>query len=299
MINWSNISALTKNEIQLEFKNKHTIGAVLLFVFSSTFLAYLAFKQIESPLIWNGIFWLMILFASINGTANSFKENQGQGLYLYSLISSRELIFSKIIFNAALLTIVAFLCLFFYSLFLGYPIQHHFLFILSCIVGSFCISSILTLSSGIAHKAAGNSSLFNVLSIPILIPVIILLITLSIDTLKDKTVSTFIEAEMYANEEKSIKAELIFKHENNWDFLDSDGNSRRINYSKIENSNLANDYLLKGKFSSQTNKYDITEILPYQNKSLNGAWFKLLTIVLINIIMIFIAYLVFPKFWTE
>lgn len=299
MINWANIKALTTNEIRLEFHSKHTIGAVLLFVFSSTFLAYLAFKQIDSPLIWNGIFWLMILFASINGTASSFKESQGQGLYLYSLVSSRELIFSKIIFNAVLLIIITFLCLFFYSLFLGYYIQYHLLFILSCVFGSFCIASILTISSGIAYKAAGNSSLFNVLSIPVLIPVIILLITLSIDTLKDETVSSFIDAEMYADEDKAIKAVLISAKGNNLNFKDTEGNKRTIPFPHANNYALANNYLIKGMFSKESNNYVLSEILPYQNKVLTGAWFKLLTIVLINIIMIFIAYLVFPKFWTE
>lgn len=300
MLKLTNITGLIKNEIQLEFKSKQSIGSILLFVFSSTFLAYLAFKNLDSPLIWNGIFWLMILFASINATAHSFKETQGQTLYLYTLVSARELIFSKIIYNSILLNIITFLCLTFYSLFLGNLVEDQALFILSCFLGSCCIATILSVASGIAYKAAGNSSLFNILSIPVLIPVIILLISTSIASLKDLEGDTFIHAEMYSDEHQTVKAKLVEVMESSALFEDLEGNQRTIKLHETTQylSSKTSYYLLQTVYESDGNQYSIEEILPYHNKNNTSAWFKLLTIVFINIIMIFIAYLVFPKFWT-
>lgn len=293
-----NISQILKNEIQLEFKSKSSVGSIFLFVFSSTFTAYLAFKSIDNPLIWNGIFWLMILFASINGTANSFKESNGLNTYLHNIVSSRELIYSKMLFNAITLLILTFLCLGCYTLFMGSFIGNHFLFFSACFVGSLCIASVLTLSSGISHKASGNSSLFNVLSIPVLIPVLILLITASIDSLKNNQYTDFVTSEMYAGEIHFIKAELLNTNEVKASFKDEDNNIREINISgnKLE---VNKSYIIETKYNDESFQFETNNIYPVKDKNYQSSWVKIITIGLVNLIIILIAHLIFPKFWTE
>ena len=119
MVKSGNIKALLLNELKFEFKSKQSIGSIFLYVLSSTFLAYLSFKMINSPKVWNGVFWIILLFSAINSTMNSFKESQGQHAYLHSLVDPREIMISKILYNAITLLVVSLLCLLSYTLFLG------------------------------------------------------------------------------------------------------------------------------------------------------------------------------------
>ncbi len=295
----SGIILLLKNQFNLEIKSKQNIGSIFLFVFASTFLGYLAFKNFSDPLVWNGVFWLMILFASINATSNSFKESSGQNIYLYGLVSARQVIFSKIIFNAILLLAITGICLLFYSLFLGSFIQEHLLFYSCCTVGSLCLSTILTLSAGIANKVSSNGSLFNILSIPILIPVLILLIVASIGSLKSTEYNTFVHCEMYSNENHVVKATAITIDVNGHEFYDNEEKNRKIVPTQNFNPTPRKPYLLTLKYDVALNSYDLISSESFSESNLKPSWIKLLIILLVNLILILIAYLVFPKFWVE
>jgi heme exporter protein B len=174
------VKYLIAKEIKLEMRNKYALGGILLYVVSTIFVSYLSFKQIVTPATWNALFWIILLFASINAIAKSFiSETRGRLLYLYTLTSPQAVILSKIIYNALLLTVLSTLCLSVYSLFIGNIIQDMPLFLITLLLGSFGFSSLLTMVSAIASKASNNFTLMAILSFPILIPLLMVLIKLS------------------------------------------------------------------------------------------------------------------------
>jgi heme exporter protein B len=176
----SQIKNLIVKEIRLEMRNKYALGGILLYVVSTVFVSYLSFKQIINIPTWNALFWIILLFASINGVAKSFiGENRGRLLYLYTLVSPQAVILSKIIYNSLLLVVISGLCLFVYSLFIGNLVQDMPLFILTLILGSFGFSSLLTMVSAIASKTSNNFTLMAILSFPILMPLLMVLLKLS------------------------------------------------------------------------------------------------------------------------
>lgn len=167
-------------ELKLEMRNKYALGGILLYVVSTVFVSYLSFKKIINPATWNALFWIILLFASINGVAKSFiSETRGRLLYLYTLSSPQAIIISKIIYNSLLLVVISSLCLFVYSVFVGNIIQDLSLFIITLVLGSFGFASLLTMVSAIASKSNNNFTLMAILSFPILMPLLIVLIKLS------------------------------------------------------------------------------------------------------------------------
>ena len=177
---FNQIKYLVAKEIKLELRNKYALGGILLYVVSTVFVSYLSFKRVIDPATWNALFWIILLFASINGVAKSFiNETRGKLLYLYTLVSPQAVILSKIIYNSMLLTLLSGLCLFVYALFIGNIIQDSLLFLVTLLLGSFGFSSLLTMVSAIASKTNNNFTLMAILSFPIMIPLLMVLIKLS------------------------------------------------------------------------------------------------------------------------
>jgi heme exporter protein B len=176
------LKALLGKEIKLEFRHKYALNGILLYVISTVFVSYLSFKQIVDPPTWNALFWIIMLFASINAVSKSFmQDGHGIQLYYYTLASPQAIILSKIIYNSLLMLCISFLCYTAYSLFIGNIVQNQVLFISCLSLGSVGISSILTLVSAIAAKTNNNFSLMAVLSFPIMVPLLLTLMKVSKD----------------------------------------------------------------------------------------------------------------------
>lgn len=176
----NHIIVLLRKDFQLEWKNKSAINGIIIYVISTVYISYLCFKQIIDPSVWNALFWIIMLFASVNAVAKSFmNESRGQQLFYYTYLEPRLVILSKTIYNVLLLMGLALVNLLFYSIFLGNIIQNQSLFIVVLLLGSSGLSSILTLISAIASRVNNNTALMAILSFPVLIPLLIIIIRVS------------------------------------------------------------------------------------------------------------------------
>lgn len=163
-----------------ELRIRHSIGSIFLYIFATVFVCYLSFKSIVSPAIWNALFWIIMLFASINAVAKSFiSENKQRQLFMYTMASPQAIIISKSIYNAIYLSLLSIVCFIIYVTFIGNLVQDLAYFLLASVIGSFGFGLLLTMVSAIASKAGNNLSLMAILSFPLLIPMLIVLIKLS------------------------------------------------------------------------------------------------------------------------
>ncbi len=179
MVNVKNIRALLKKDLLIEWRNKYSFNGILLYVFSTVFICYLSFKQIN-PVVWNALFWIIMLFASVNAVAKSFmQETKGRFLYMYTLGSAQNIIISKIIYNALLMMVLSAISLVFYTLVFNNPIQDFLFYSIAVFLGGLSFSTILTMVSAIASKVNNNTTLMAVLSFPIMVPMLMLLIKFS------------------------------------------------------------------------------------------------------------------------
>ncbi|MEW6467423.1 MAG: heme exporter protein CcmB [Bacteroidota bacterium] len=180
------IMQLVKREIASEWKQKYAFGGVLLYTASAVFICRLCLGSIPDPLTWSALFWIILLFASVNASAKSFlQETRGRLLYFYFMAGPRSIILSKIIYNLLLTLLLSLLCYLLYILFLGDPITNRGLFFLTVLLGATGFSCILTMVSAIASKTNNNFSLMAVLSFPLIFPLIMTLIRLSRMAIED------------------------------------------------------------------------------------------------------------------
>lgn len=178
---------LLKKEILLEWRSKYAFNGVLLYVVSTVFICYISFNLTPGfagssgyKVVWNVLFWIIILFASVNAIAKSFmQESRGRLLYYYSIASPQAIILSKTVYNTALMTLLSTLALLVYLLFFENTIGDPLFYFMSVVLGSISFSTVFTMISAIASKAGNNGTLMAILSFPVIIPVILILIRLS------------------------------------------------------------------------------------------------------------------------
>lgn len=178
---------LLKKEILLEWRSKYAFNGVLLYVVSTVFVCYIAFNLSAGfaqskgyPIVWNVLFWIIMLFAAVNAMAKSFlQESKSRLLYYYSIASPQAIILSKIIYNALLMVLLSILALAVYMLFFTNTLGDPFYYFLTVLLGSISFATVFTMVSAIAAKAGNGGTLMAILSFPIIIPVILLLIRTS------------------------------------------------------------------------------------------------------------------------
>ncbi|MFM2376253.1 MAG: hypothetical protein RLZZ165_1350 [Bacteroidota bacterium] len=164
--------ALFKKELLLEWKQKYALNGMLLYALSMVFVVSIGLQRNLPAQAWNVIFWIILLFVSVNSVAKSFMgERAGQLLYLYNLAGARAIIVAKMLYNCLLLAGIAMVTLGFFLLLSGSgkiidPAQYG----LVVLIGSLAFAANLTLVSAIASKAHNQATLLAVLGFPILVP---------------------------------------------------------------------------------------------------------------------------------
>lgn len=178
---------LLKKEVLLEWRSKYAFNGVLLYVVSTVFICYISFsltpgfdKSQGYKVVWNVLFWIIMLFASVNAIAKSFlQESKSRLLYYYSIASPQAIILSKTIYNILLMSLLGILALVVYMLFFNNTLGDPLFYFISVILGCISFSTVFTMISAIASKAGNNGTLMAILSFPVIIPVILMLIRLS------------------------------------------------------------------------------------------------------------------------
>ena len=172
-------STLLRKEATLEFRQRYAIGGIVLYVFSMVFVVYVASIKVQ-PQVWNILFWLIVLFASINAVVKSFVQESGaRQLYYYQLVNPVVLLLAKITYNTVLLLVLTLMAFGVYGLVAGDPVKDYPLFLLVILLGSLGFAIAFTFVSSIAAKANNSATLMAILSFPVVLPILLTLLRLS------------------------------------------------------------------------------------------------------------------------
>lgn len=178
------IAQLIKKDLVVDWRQQNPISGILLFLASTIFATYMAFKGFVSVEVWNALFWIILLFTSINGISKSFIQEERRSHYYFFLCKPGEIILAKLIYSFLYLLAIAAISLFIYTVLLGNPIINYPLFTLNLILGCLGLSSTFTMVSSIAFRASNRSIMMAVLGFPVIIPVLILSINNSFKILE-------------------------------------------------------------------------------------------------------------------
>jgi heme exporter protein B len=175
----NNIYTLLKKDILIEFRQQYTFFGVLLYIASTTFVIYLSMGQPEDK-VWNGLYWVILLFICINAVARSFiQDGKGRMLYFYTIASPVQFIFSKLIYNSLLMILMSGLSLLLFTILLGNPLEHGLLFFGMACLGGISLSLVFSFLAAIAAKASQPSAIMAILGFPLIIPQLMLLMKIA------------------------------------------------------------------------------------------------------------------------
>ncbi len=173
------ILTLIRKEILLEWRQRFALYGILLYVILVVFVAYLSFERVDVG-TWATLFWIIMLFTAINAITKSFmQEGPGRQLYYYTIASPQAMILAKMVYNTLLMVLITAVTLASYMYVLGFPLDHPWIFLLAVGLGAIGFSLTFTLMSAIASKAGNSTALMAILSLPVFIPMLVMLITLS------------------------------------------------------------------------------------------------------------------------
>ncbi len=179
----SHIFALLKKDIQLDLRQQFGLGGILLYVLASVFIIYIVFGEVEGR-HWILLYWIIVLFSAVNALLKSYvQEGHDRRIYYYTLTSSLAFIGSKLIYNLVLQLAICLLAVLVFTLMMGFPVLSLTSFAAAVLLGSLGIATNFTFISAIASQARNENTLMMILSLPVIIPLLLPVIRLSLKSL--------------------------------------------------------------------------------------------------------------------
>lgn len=179
MVSAKKIVTLFKKDLLLEVRQQYTFYGIVLYIACTVYILFLAINEPDAS-VWNALFWVNMLFISINAVAKSFlQESRGRMLYYYTIASPQEFILAKLFYNVLLMLVMSLLSLITFSFFLGSPFVNALQYIGITLLGGISMSLVFTLLAAIASRANQNAAIMVIMGFPVIIPQLLLLIRIS------------------------------------------------------------------------------------------------------------------------
>ncbi len=146
------ILLLLKKDFLLEWRQKYSLYGVILYIVSTVFTIKMLQDSPDGE-VWNSLFWIVILFASINAVAKSFlQESKQRNIYYYSVHDPKDIIISKLIYNVVLMLGMSLITLLLFVLLLGNPSFDFLKFMLLSLLGGVSMALLFTTLAAILLK---------------------------------------------------------------------------------------------------------------------------------------------------
>ncbi len=176
--------ALYKKDINSELRTRYAVNSLAMFIIVaiSVILFSIGNEKISASLT-AGLFWVVIFFSAMSGLARAFvaEEERGTSLTLQLIASPSTVYSGKLLFNIILVfcmnTVIAVL---YGALFGSFVIRTFGLFLASFVLGNLGLAISSTIIAAIISKAGAKGTLYPVLSFPILLPLILTSVQLTL-----------------------------------------------------------------------------------------------------------------------
>ncbi len=185
--------ALFKKDYHSELRTRYAVNSLAMFIVVaiSVILFAIGTERISQALT-GGLFWVVVFFSAMSGLSRAFvsEEERGTSLTL-QLISAPSTVFTgKLLFNLILVfcmnTVIALL---YGALFSEFIVKNFLLFLITFVLGNIGLAVASTIIAAIIAKAGSKGSLYPVLSFPILLPLILTAVKLTLFSMDGTTIA--------------------------------------------------------------------------------------------------------------
>lgn len=167
------ISTVLKKDLSIEWESKSSINALLAFVgISFLMVAFTAKFDQLNPSVRSGLQWIIVLFAALTVLWRTyvieFDRRTNHLLQLY--VPAIQVWLSKGLLNTIFTFLVSVVTFLFFFLATGQHIESISLLLLTLTLASVSLGFVSTFLSMLIAESKNRSSLFAIISIPVLIP---------------------------------------------------------------------------------------------------------------------------------
>lgn len=170
--------SIFKKDIRIEFRTRFAVNMVLAFVVASLLLIMFTLRAHQlDPTPKSGLAWIVILFAALSALGRSFiyetDKNTFDLLRIYAKGSTVYV--GKLFYNSLFTLFINAATFILYSFLMDLRIASWEAFFVLLILGTLGLSSVSTMTAAIVSQADRKGAVFSVLSIPLFVPLILLL----------------------------------------------------------------------------------------------------------------------------
>ena len=184
---FSKAFAVFQKDFHSEIRTRYAINSLAMFIIVAISVILFAVGQEKiSESLTGGLLWVVIFFTAMSGLARAFvsEEERGTSLTLQLTASPSTVFSGKLIFNVVLVFCMnTVITLLYTALFESFIIQNFPLFFLSFLFGNIGLAISSTIIAAIIAKAGAKGTLYPVLSFPILLPLILTSVQLTLFSL--------------------------------------------------------------------------------------------------------------------
>ena len=186
--------AIFKKDFHSELRTRYAINSLAMFIIVAISVIMFAVGQEKvSEGLTGGLFWVVIFFTAMSGLSRTFvsEEERGTSVTLQLVAAPSTVFTGKLIFNVILVfcmnTVIALL---YAALFESFVINNFGLFLLSFVFGNIGLAVSSTIIAAIIAKAGAKGTLYPVLSFPILLPLILSSVQLTLFAIDGTSIET-------------------------------------------------------------------------------------------------------------
>ena len=170
----SRVFNIIKKEVSIELRERYTFFSSLLYLVAINFVIFKIFNKLEGPTK-IALFWVLLLFTAINMIGFSFSyQSQKRKLSYYQLYDPQELMLAKLVFNYAKVFIAGLILMLLMYIFSNEALKNPVLFFKGYMLMTLGIVVVLNLISAISSYSQNQNTLVAVLSLPLLIPILLI-----------------------------------------------------------------------------------------------------------------------------
>jgi heme exporter protein B len=178
-------SALTvfRKDLQSEYRTRYAMSALLMFIVSTISIVAFSIGGGSTKIdVLCGMLWVVIFFSSMSGLSRTFvaEEERGTSMTLQLMATPGMVLMGKLLFNMVLVTIMNVLAVALYGLLLPeFVVESTGLFWSAVLCGSIGLASSATIIAAIIARANTKGTLFPVLALPLLLPLLVAVIEMT------------------------------------------------------------------------------------------------------------------------
>lgn len=175
--------AVAAKDLRAEFRTRVALNSLALFALTT--LAAVSYTigpyrlaEEDRPFLLSVLLWIVIFFAALAGLDRSFvKEEESHTAPLLRLAAAPSVVWAgKLLYNLVLIFVLMAMLAPLFCVLMGFEIAMPWRFVVVLAVGGYALAVITTIVAAIIAQALTRGALFSVLSLPLLLPLLIIVI---------------------------------------------------------------------------------------------------------------------------